>query len=170
MNDENVSANVGSTESLQAWAQSIEREISDIVASLVPLQQRREAAVAKLELVRRLINLSNQGQDSTPDKTDSLLSGPQSASVLKIEDHIEAMLCSKGKPMHIRDIHASLIEMGVPLPGKGHEANIILRLRRDNDRFIRTERGTYALVAWNLPMYSPARRKRRIRTRKVATQ
>jgi hypothetical protein len=130
----------------------------------------KEAAAAKLELVRRLINLSSQGQGSTIDKNDSLLSGPQSASVLQIEDHIEAILGSKGKPMHIRDIYAALIEMGVPLPGKGHEANIILRLRRDSDRFIRTARGTYALVAWDLPLDSPAKRKRRIRTRKVATR
>jgi hypothetical protein len=72
--------------------------------------------------------------------------------------------------MHIRDIRNALIQKGVPLPGKGDEANIILRLRRDNARFIRTERGTYALVEWNLPAYAPAPRTKKVRRRKAVTR
>jgi hypothetical protein len=163
MSDVNVHANIGNKDSLQVWARSIEQEISEIESKLIPLQQRREAAIEKLDLVRRLINLSTHGQNSTAGMTNSISSEPQLPTVLKIEDQIEAILCAREKPMHIREIHAALVEKGVPLPGKGDEANIILRLRRDTERFVRTGRGTYALVTWNLPAYFAAPRKKRIR-------
>ena len=84
----------------------------------------------------------------------------------EIEDRIEEVLQSNGKPMHITDIRATLIRIGVPLPGRGDEANIILRLRRASERFVRTGRGTYALTAWKIPEYSPAPSRKRVRRRR----
>jgi hypothetical protein len=154
-------------ESLELWAQQIEREIAEITACLAPLQDRLAAAREKLDLINRLIHLSTPVRSrSIPiSEASSPLSTPTFAS--GIEDRIEEILRSAGSPMHIRDIRNTLIQKGVPLPGKGDEANIILRLRRDTARFIRTERGIYALVDWNLPAYAPAPRKKRIRRRKV---
>ena len=170
MASKNVPTGLETTESLRAWAGDLEGEIAEITASIVPFQQRLDAAREKLDLVRRLIHLSNPAPAGARSKTEPLPPVPQSASLPGIEDHIEEILRLAGKPMHIRDIRASLIQMGVPLPGRGDEANIILRLRRSADRFVRTERGTYALVAWNLPAYSPAPQRRKVRRRRVAAQ
>ena len=167
MTTRNVPTGLESPESLELWAQQIEKEIAEITAGLGPLQDRLAAAREKLDLVNRLIHLS------TPDRTRSLHHSQASSPVPTpppspgIEGRIEEILRSSGSPMHIRDIRNALIQKGVPLPGKGDEANIILRLRRDNARFIRTERGTYALVDWHLPAYSPVPRKKKVRRRKA---
>jgi hypothetical protein len=80
---------------------------------------------------------------------------------------VEAILAEKGEPMHIGALRDVLIERGIPLPGRGDEANIIVRLRRDDTRFTRTGRGTYGLTAWGLPAVAPTRRKKVRRRRKV---
>lgn len=156
--------------SLEAWTEAIEREIADIRGSMTALQQRLDAANEKRDLVRRLLHLSTPPLDRALEKTEQPQCGPHPACGPAIEDHIEDVLLSKGTPTHIREIRAALIEMGVPLPGKGDEANIILRLRRDDNRFVRTGRGTYALVAWELPAYSPAPRKKKISRRGTVKQ
>ena len=165
-----VSTDFETKELLQAWGKDIEQEIAEITASIVPLQQRLDTAREKLDLVNRLIHLSTPAQISTSGKAEPMPSPPKVTSLPGIEDRIEEILRSTGKPMHIRDIRASLIQMGVPLPGRGDEANIILRLRRDTDRFVRTGRGTYALAAWKLPACSPAPRKKKVSRRKAAKQ
>ena len=65
--------------------------------------------------------------------------------------------------MHISDIRSSPLEKGIPIPGRGDEANVIVRLRRLEDRFTRTARGTYGLAEWKLPALASkaGRRKRR---------
>jgi len=159
MNSDEVSNLPDTDETLRALTENVEREIAELTSNIIPLQQQLDAAREKLDLVHRLIHLSSPKNDLLPNEAQPYLA---SSSPL-LEDHIERIFLSAGTPLHIRQIRASLIEMGVPLPGKGDEANIILRLRRASDRFIRTERGTYALAAWNLPSYSPAPRKRKVR-------
>ena len=159
MVEKNVPTPFDSAETLQAWAVDIEREIAEITASILPLQQRLDAAREKLDLVRRLISISMRGNYGT-------LPASQATALPEIEDRIEEVLQSNGKPMHITDIRATLIRIGVPLPGRGDEANIILRLRRASERFVRTGRGTYALTAWKIPEYSPAPSRKRVRRRR----
>ena len=166
--DENNVLTSCNIESLQAWAENIEREIAKITSSIIPLQQQLDAAKEKLDLVKRLIHLSSPGAPLSSGKIDPAPPSQQIPVLPMIEDRIEEILSSSGKPMHISELRTSLIQMGVPLPGRGDEANIILRLRRANDRFVRTERGTYALTAWNLPEYSPAPKRKRVPKRKGA--
>ena len=162
MTDDNVPTYYENPDSLQAWAKDIEQEIAEITSSIIPLQQRLDAAHEKLDLERRLIHLTTPGSSITDSPPH------QAPNIPGIEDHIENILLSQGKPMHIREIRTSLIQMGIPLPGRGDEANIILRLRRASNRFVRTERGTYALTQWNLPKYSPVPRKKKISKRRSA--
>jgi len=163
MNDNNVPTSFDNTEALQVWAESIEREIAEITSNILPLQQQLDAAKEKLDLVRRLIHLSKPEAASSPKSINAAPPSQQALALPVIEDRIEEILRSSGKPMHISELRTSLIQMGVPLPGRGDEANIILRLRRASDRFIRTARGTYALTSWNLPKYKPAPKKKAIR-------
>jgi len=167
MSEKDILSEIGSLNSLWEWAARLQNEIDEITTSLIPLQQQRDAAVAKLELVRRLINLSNQEREQVSSSESLPSAETQPVATMQLEDRVEAMLSSQGKPMHIRDIYDNLIKLGVPMPGKGQEANIILRLRRDSNRFVRTGRGTYALVAWKLPTYTPTKKRRKVRGRKV---
>jgi hypothetical protein len=114
------------------------------------------------------MHLSASTPDEEPRGGDQKLPTQPPAPPPAIEDRIEQVLRSSGAPMHIRDIRASLISMGAPLPGKGDEANIILRLRRDSGRFVRTGRGTYGLVTWQVTEYSPQPRKKRVVRRRAA--
>jgi hypothetical protein len=91
---------------------------------------------------------------------------PRSGAKSAIEDHVASLLEAEGAPLHITDIRNTLIERGVPLPGRGDEANIIVRLRRATDRFVRTGRGTYGSVSWGLEEVSPTRTRRRSKNRK----
>lgn len=169
MVDKNVLTGFENAETLQAWAEDIEREITEITSSIIPLQQRLDAAREKLDLVRRIIHLSVPCAASSTVSAEGVAQSSQTPVPPGIEDRIEEILRSSGKPMHISDIRTSLIQMGVPLPGRGDEANIILRLRRAINRFVRTERGTYALTAWNMPEYSPAPSKKTVRRQRRAT-
>jgi hypothetical protein len=166
MENNNVPTSIESLEALQAWADDIEREIAQIKSKILPLQQQLDSAREKLDLIKRLIHLSAPGSNSYPGNVATISPSSQLSGPLTIEDHIEEILRSSGKPMHISELRTSLIQMGVPLPGRGDEANIILRLRRASDRFVRTERGIYALIAWNLPEYSPAPSKKKVPKRR----
>ena len=82
-----------------------------------------------------------------------------------VEDHVEQMLRSANEPVHISKIRQALVDAGVPLPGRGDEANIIVRLARDTGRFVRTGRGTYGLVALGATEVRPTRIKKVSRAR-----
>ena len=166
MENKNVPTTLSDAAALQVWAQQIESEIAEITSAMIPLQQRLDAAREKLDLVRRLIHLSAGTSPSTAATPSSNSLSTSTPTPPDVEDRIEQILLQAGRPMHIREIRTALIEQGVPLPGRGDEANIILRLRRARDRFIRTERGTYALAAWKMPEYSPAPRKKTVRRRR----
>jgi hypothetical protein len=73
-------------------------------------------------------------------------------------DECERILREAGGPVHIKDLHSALLQQGIPLPGKGTEANVIVRLRRAKERFVRTGRGTYGLPEFGLPEVEPVRR------------
>ena len=150
---------------LEAWAEVTEGEIAELRRQMLPLEERMAAARERLDLIRRLIGLAEKTNNTaTPrsptDSSDGTATSGQRAAA-SLEAHIETVRPDRGEPMHIGDLREALIERGVPLPGRGDEANIIVRLRRDQSRFTRTGRGTYGLAAWGLPAVTP------IRTRKV---
>lgn len=160
MNDQNVLTTPENIESLKAWAEKIESEIAEITSTIVPLQKKLEAAREKYDLVQRLIHLSSPTLVSSYGDADIPHSTQQTLIAMGIENHIEDILRSNGKPMHISEIRTSLIQNGIPLPGRGDEANIILRLRRAVNLFVRTDRGIYALKEWKIPEYSPKSNKK----------
>lgn len=150
-------------EDLFAWAQATEREIDGIRREIAPLEQRMAGARERLDLIRRLIGLAEGNKKSAAPATDEAAisrAASQLAPGSGVEAHVEAILAERGEPMHIGLLRDELIQRGVPLPGRGDEANIIVRLRRDQEKFTRTGRGTYGLAAWGLPAVTPTRSKR----------
>ena len=113
----------------------------------------------QLELVRRLVRLDGEGSTG-PVELAGTHKAPDWSLRADLERHVEDILDRAGKPMHIGAIREQLLSRAVPIPGRGDEANIIVRLSRANETFVRTARGTYGLVAWGLtPMPKRARRR-----------
>lgn len=148
---------------LAAWEKDIETEIAEVGRLMEPLQKRLDAAREKLDLVRRLRHLVTGGEQPRSRQIGNDQLGEPLGDV---EQQIQQILTKAGKPMHIGSIRDELIARGVPLPGRGDEANIILRLRRALTLFTRTGRGMYGLTSWNLQPVAPAARRRRVRRRR----
>lgn len=156
---------------LQAWARATEEEMADLRRQILPMEERMAAARERLDLIRRLVGLAERPDSNNAAPLAESRDGAPTPlpSTANLEAHIEAVLAERGKPMHIGDLRKALIDKGVPLPGRGDEANIIVRLRRDQSRFTRTGRGTYGLAIWGLLAVTPTRT-RKVRARKSARQ
>jgi hypothetical protein len=150
-------------EVLGAWAAQTEKELEELQLALRPLEEQLAAKKERLDLIRRLIGMAGardsgsevgEGTVRAPGRSDGLAPGAL------LEDHIELILAENAEPMHIGDLREALISRGVPLPGRGDQANIIVRLRRDETRFQRTGRGMYGLASWGIPSVQPTRKVR----------
>lgn len=126
------------------------KELEAAEQDLASAQRRCGEARERLRLLDRLLSVE---QAPTADEGSS----PQTDSLL---DECERIILEAGKPIHIRELHATLIRRGVPLPGRGLEANLIVRLQRSNGRFLRVGRGTYAPALLGHPETKPTRKRR----------
>ncbi len=92
----------------------------------------------RLNLLERLRNL-----DATPIEEPVTAAAPRSG----LEDAVVEYLRLAGKPIHISVLRSRLVEDGVPIPGKGIDANVITRISRDA-RIARApgKRGYYVLI------------------------
>lgn len=140
---------------LKAMRSRILVEFDESRAQLAELQKRIIDSEERLTLVDRLISLES-------GVSDPLAVHPTADTFL---DHCEQIILQVGRPMHVKELQARLLDTGVPIPGRGTEANLITRLQRSDGRFVRTGRGTYAPASLGVPAVKPARQKR-VRTRK----
>ena len=63
--------------------------------------------------------------------------------------------------MHIKDIKDELRRRKIAIPGLGTMANIITRMRRANDTFVRVAPGTYALMEAVIETVEPEKTNKR---------
>ena len=147
---------VPADEDLRAWAQSLETENDRIRLTIDDLSKQLAEGEERLALIQRLLVMSeprppSHDAVSAGDSVANKPSGHESRSSEKLEDAVEEILRAAGSPMHISEIRTQLIERGVAIPGRGDDANIIVKISSLGDRFSRTARGTYALAEWGLP-------------------
>jgi hypothetical protein len=156
------------TADLRTWSDSLARDIEELRAEA----QRCQAALSRAEeqqaLVQRLLQLDEQRSDSALGvganelgDLESLASSSRPEGNRSLEESVAEILTNADRPLHISDIRAQLVSNGVRIPGRGDDANIIVRLRKDPERFTRTARGTYALASWGLPSLGTTNRDRR---------
>ena len=151
---------------LQTWVDALTSEAEAIRQDIAAKRQILERIDERLSLAKQLVEL--EGATDPSDGTEvnatgrkSPLAQPESSRQTdrsNLEDEVESILAEASSPLHISTIRELLIERGVPIPGRGDDANIIVRLTKDNERFNRTARGTYALKAWALPTMQSAKR------------
>lgn len=135
---------------LNAWESELLAEQKQVARQLEPLLSRREELRTKLDLVQRLKGLEgNTGNKGEQTATNKLPVPPVVSTVgSELQAAVRQILESHGKPMHVREIRTVLPERGVPIPGKGTDANLIVHLRRAPEVFQRSGRGTYGLTGW----------------------
>jgi hypothetical protein len=148
-------------ENLTGWEATLSRQADDLRGEIGAKQAELLGIEERLKLVRRLLELephgapSNRRSDGKATASKALNAKPP-----ELEQAVAQILTEAGKPLHISAIRAELLERQIPIPGRGDDANIIVRLRRLDDQFTRTGRGTYALTEWGLEPLSSARRRR----------
>jgi hypothetical protein len=121
----------------------VQAEIERCREVVAQLQVSFETVKAELAREQERLNLLERLRvlDDTPSEQ------PLSASQRPVlEDAVVDYLRLSGKPMHISVIRSNLIKDGVPIPGKGVDANVITRISRDG-RIARApgRRGYYVL-------------------------
>ena len=151
---------------LTSQANTLRGEIEEKRATLAHVEEQ-------LNLINRLIELGGgTGAITSPATAHPAApnaSQPEKGAVgvnstqLALEDAVAAILADDGKPMHVSKIREALIDCGVPIPGRGDDANIIVKISVQQ-RFSRTARGTYALTEWGLPQMKSTRRRRAVKT------
>lgn len=151
---------------LAAWEGALARKAGELRAEISAKQAELAQIEERLGLVRRLLEIEARDTATSPGGTTSscVIAGNSSEDApVALETVIEKVLREAGKPLHISDIRQALLDRRVPIPGRGDEANIIVRLRRLEHQFTRTARGTYGLAEWGLPALSNITRKHRRR-------
>jgi hypothetical protein len=142
---------------LQEWRSEAHQELARARADLAHVQKRLEEAQDRVRLLDQLLALE---QDKSVDAVKDAQQEP-----VDFLDACEQVLREAGKPLHIKELQAALLEKDVPLPGRGTEANLIVRFQRSDGRFIRTGRGMYGLPEFGVPEKKTARRRKTTKPR-----
>lgn len=156
-------------ERVAAWQEALARQVEELRVEISSKQDELAQLEERLSLVTRLLKVERRAQHTGPESSgeDLPLPGPSGSTLSAgsgsdgLEDAVEEILRASGEPLHISTIREALLTRGVPIPGRGDDANIIVRLRRLRDRFTRTARGTYGLAEWDIPPLPTGGRKRR---------
>jgi hypothetical protein len=161
-------------DSLRAWRVRLSHQADGLRAEIVTRQEELAQVEERLTLVTKLIEVERRAQDGTrgshgeeapneeaPNVQPIPTSTQRHGATSDVEDAVEDILRAAGTPLHISEIRDALVAQGVPIPGRGDDANIIVRLRRFQDRFTRTARGTYGLSEWGIPALKPKKSKKR---------
>jgi len=152
------------TQYLSTWEAELSRQAEELRAEISAKQAELVHVDERRTLVRRLLEIEARGPATSSSASgDCSAVGYEHAESeivpLELEAAVAEVLRKAGKPLHITDIRQALLDLRVPIPGRGDAANIIVRLRRV-DQFMRTARGTYGLSEWGLPVVSSRARKR----------
>jgi hypothetical protein len=144
---------------LSQWRDQVAKDLEQARQELVEVQKRVREGEQRLELVSGLLALEEGASSSAVEAR------PVSSSE-DLLDACEQISREAGRPLHIRELHAALVERGVPLPGRGAEANLIVRLQRSEGRFVRVGRGLYAAASLGLSEVKPMRKRLRASKRR----
>ena len=132
---------------LLSWEEKIHEEQEQLTAQLEPLLRRREELRVKLELIQRLTGLEQAEVTPNTSSPATPISGNGTVGE-SLQQAVQEILAETGEPMHISSIRSVLIQRGIPIPGKGTVANVIVHLRRSPAIFAVYGRGTYGLTSW----------------------
>jgi len=148
---------------IEAWLNEVTERIRANTAEITRLQDEIAADTRRQAALKALLTAATNG--SQPRQVSPTRAAPADSkariSIHPIEHGAIGVLEERGKPVHISELRAELARRGIPVPGKGTDANVIVHLAR-SAQVCRVGRGLYALRAWGVPEV-PSRRRRAAR-------
>lgn len=111
-------------------------ELEAARADLAAAQKRAVEAETRVRLLEGLMAL-NTGTGGT------ILGHTERASGEDLIDATVEILKERGCAMGVREVRGELLARGVPLPGRGDDANLIAKFQRSGGRIVRVSRGLY---------------------------
>lgn len=145
---------------LLRWREDAAGKLKDAEATLAEAQRRVEECRERVRLLDRLLVV--EGVPSAP-AADDHAGGNGDEPPRERDDLLDAcerVVREAGRPLHISELHAALLNQRIPVPGRGTQANLLVRLHRSNGRFVRTGRGTYAPASLGAQEVRPTVRRR----------
>lgn len=133
---------------LRAYQVKVAAELAQLDDELAELKSRRDKKVDELRALETLLAI----HDPTFQPTLDAHAAPQPGKRNKVSlpDKAFEVLQELGAPTYYVDLHDAMVERGIDIPGKNPPANLLTQIGQD-PRFMRVERGTYALVEWASP-------------------
>jgi len=157
---------------VRIWLTEVAERIQTNTAEVTRLQNEIAADTRRQAALNALLAASGDGDEARgalaalESPADTAERKPKCVTLHPIEQGAVEILAERAKPLHISELRDQLSRRGIPIPGKGTDANVIVYLARCNN-ICRVGRGLYALRAWNVPEV-PARRRRASRKRRKA--
>lgn len=153
-------------EQLAKWRTEAQADLIEAQAELASAEHRLQACRERLHLLDRLLAVEESATAAPAEahpasepaggrvtslsglRPDELSSATApwatEARADELLDACERVVREAGRPLHISELHKALLGSSVAIPGRGTEANLLVRLHRASERFVRTGRGTYA--------------------------
>lgn len=144
---------------LLRWRAAAIHELEEAQANAAAAQQRTESCRERVRLLDRLLAVETGSEAATSTHEMSAHSARDAESEGLLHA-CERLVREAGRPLHIKELHTALLNNRIPIPGRGTEANLLVRLHRSNGRFVRTGRGTFAPASMGLQEVKPSLRRR----------
>lgn len=151
---------------VEAWLAEVTERTRANTAEIARLRSEIAADTRREAALKALLAAAPNGSRS-PEVSATLATPADSIariSIHPIEQGAIGILRERAQPVHISELRAELTRRGVPIPGKGTDANVIVYLTR-SEQVCRVGRGLYALRDLGVPEV-PSRRRRAARKRR----
>ena len=123
---------------LKKWYEDALNDLIEANSTLSEAQQQVNMLEQKVKSLESLFIL--EGGDITK------IVIPEDLRQKDVVDSAVKIIEDNGGSMHIGEIRRKLLEAGMPLPGKGTDANLIAKFQRSNGRIVRVGRGLYDIA------------------------
>jgi hypothetical protein len=138
-------------DSYQAFQADLEADLK----ALLDIQQRARKIEKAMSEIEGLLEL--EGATTSDDRPGQATRRPPP----DLLDECTDLMQRNEEPIHIAELLEKLQKKGIRIPGRGNEANLLSRLHKADDRFVRTGRGTYYLKGKEFPEVPPQRTKKK---------
>lgn len=122
------------------------RELAEIDGQLDELQQARTVTRARVQHLSALIELDAGARTSSSTETvvPETRTSETTKPLVADADAVLALLTERRQELHYRQIHDELVKLGYEIGGQDPPNTLLARFFND-DRLVRTKRGTYAV-------------------------
>ena len=130
---------------LMAYHARVVAELGELESAFADLKAHRDKKTEEVRAVETLLMIHDPTFQPTLDRSTGRTLTKRGRSSLP--DQAYGVLFDLGAPTYYGDLHDEMIKRGIEIPGQKPAANLLAQMSHD-ERFVRVERGTYALREW----------------------